>query len=87
MISWMLQNKDWLFGGLLVSVPIACVGWIITVCVGKRRGSPLYQQQTSGANSINLQSGRDTMYHSNDSSSLHEEKREDANEEPEAGER
>jgi len=66
-ISWMLQNKDWLFGGLLVSAPVAFVGWIITVRVGKRRDSPLSQQQTSGANSTNLQSGRDTMHHSNDS--------------------
>ena len=70
MISWMLQNKDWLFGGLLVSAPVAFVGWIITVRVGKRRDSPPSQQQTSGANSTNLQSGRDTMHHSNDSVDL-----------------
>jgi hypothetical protein len=47
-IDWILQNKAWLFSGLLVAVPIAIVGWILA----KRS---VVQKQKAGNNSVNIQ--------------------------------
>jgi hypothetical protein len=57
MLEWISQNKAWLFSGALVAAPIAIVGWIIA----KRahRGDDGRQIQKSGANSVNVQGGRD----------------------------
>ena len=27
MLDWIIKNKDWLFSGVAVSIPIALIGW------------------------------------------------------------
>ena len=46
MLEWMIENKEWLFSGVLVAVPLAIFGFIFT----KRS---IVQRQASGENSIN----------------------------------
>lgn len=53
MLSWLVDNKEWVFGG----VGVAIVTGLIALFT-RRRGNG-EQRQTSGANSTNLQSGRD----------------------------
>lgn len=52
MVQWITNNKEWLFSGLLVAVPIAFVGWLFAA-----RRSRLSQTQRSGDNSFNIQVG------------------------------
>ena len=28
MLAWILENKDWLFSGVAVAVPLAAIGWL-----------------------------------------------------------
>ena len=51
LMDWIIANKDWLFSGLLVAVPIALVGWLI----GSRRKRS--QTQKAGDHSVNIQVG------------------------------
>jgi hypothetical protein len=51
-MNWLLANKEWLFSGLLVAVPIALIGWLFA-----RRRAHASQVQRSGNSSINLQAG------------------------------
>lgn len=51
-MNWIIENKEWLFSGLLVSVPIAIVGWLIS----KKNKKNHTLNQKSGKNSINIQS-------------------------------
>ncbi len=53
MVAWIVDNKEWIFGGAGV---VSAVVAIITL-FGRRNGSS--QSQTSGANSTNVQTGRD----------------------------
>jgi len=53
-ISWLSQNRTWVFSGIGVAVPIAIVGWLLSRGRAKRS-----QGQQSGAGSSNLQAGRD----------------------------
>jgi len=50
MITWLVANKEWLFSGLAVAVPIAIIGWIF----GSQR---TFQKLRSGEKSINIQVG------------------------------
>jgi len=52
-LTWVLDNMEWVFGG----IGVAAIGWLIALF--RRRQNGLTQRQTSGANSTNLQSGRD----------------------------
>ena len=52
MIEWIIKNKEWLFSGLLVGIPIALVGWFFS-----RRPSRQSQIQKAGDNSTNVQVG------------------------------
>lgn len=51
-MNWLIENKEWLFSGIGVSVIL----FIISL-LNKKTG--LKQEQKSGANSTNYQSGRD----------------------------
>jgi hypothetical protein len=53
-MDWIMANKEWLFEGALVAVPLAILGWVF----GKRAVS-LTQRQRSGRNSVNIQAGGD----------------------------
>jgi hypothetical protein len=49
-MNWIIENKDWLFSGVAIAVPLAIAGWFITT-----RG---YKQvQKGGKNSTNIQVG------------------------------
>lgn len=47
-IDWVLENKAWLFSGLLIVVPLAIIGRILA----KRS---IVQKQKAGHNSVNIQ--------------------------------
>jgi hypothetical protein len=51
-INWILQNKKWLFDGVLVAVPLAIIGWLFARKVIKVR-----QRQRGGDSSTNVQIG------------------------------
>jgi hypothetical protein len=51
-IDWFIKNKEWLLGGVAVSIPLAIIGWLIN-----KRGH--IQTQKSGHSSVNIQAGRD----------------------------
>jgi hypothetical protein len=52
-LTWVIDNKEWIFGG----IGVAAIGWLFALFI--RRQDGLSQRQRSGANSTNLQSGRD----------------------------
>ena len=56
MLHWIIDNKQWLFDGLGVAVPIALLGWIGTRLFGRRESNG--QTQHGGSNSVNIQAGR-----------------------------
>jgi hypothetical protein len=49
-LSWISRNYKWLFDG----VGVVALGWILKIIFEK---SSISQKQTSGRNSINIQSG------------------------------
>ena len=49
-MEWIVQNKEWLFSGIAISIPIAILGWIFF-----SRGNR--QVQKGGDNSTNIQVG------------------------------
>jgi hypothetical protein len=49
-MEWIIENKNWLFSGIAIAVPLAIVGWIIST----RRNK---QDQKGGKNSTNIQVG------------------------------
>lgn len=51
-MNWVIQNKEWLFSGAAIAIPLAMAGWILS---SKRDA----QVQKGGANSTNIQAGRD----------------------------
>lgn len=50
-MNWLNENKDWLFSGLLVAIPLAVIGWFIASRANNN------QSQKSGDNSTNIQAG------------------------------
>jgi hypothetical protein len=52
-LTWVLDNKGWLFSGIGVAAITA------VVALFKRRQNGTTQTQHSGANSTNVQAGRD----------------------------
>ena len=49
-MNWIIENKEWLFSGLAISVPLALIGWFISRSRNK-------QVQKGGNNSTNIQVG------------------------------
>ena len=49
-MEWIIENKNWLFSGIAIAVPLAIVGWLIST-----RGNK--QVQKGGKNSTNIQVG------------------------------
>ncbi|MEI8198733.1 MAG: hypothetical protein WCG21_01625 [Eubacteriales bacterium] len=52
--SWIQENKEWLFSGALIAIPLAVIGWIMS-----RKN--ISKVQKSGHNSTNIQADRDVM--------------------------
>lgn len=53
-MKWLIDNKEWLFSGLMVAVPIAIIGWLFI-----RNKKTKIQKQKGGHGSTNIQVGRD----------------------------
>lgn len=53
-MDWLLSNKEWLFSGIFVALPLAVLGWLFS-----KRTSSRSQNQKSGALSTNIQAGGD----------------------------
>lgn len=51
-MEWISTNKEWLFSGVAIAIPLALIGWLIS-----SRGSK--QVQKGGKNSTNIQVGGD----------------------------
>jgi hypothetical protein len=49
-MEWILTNKDWLFSGAAIAIPLALISWLVS-----SHGSK--QTQKSGDNSTNIQIG------------------------------
>lgn len=49
-MEWVLANKEWLFSGAAVAVPLALIGWLVASRSNK-------QTQKGGDNSTNIQIG------------------------------
>lgn len=49
-MEWILENKEWLFSGVAIAIPLAIIGWLTS----SRRNK---QTQKSGDNSTNIQIG------------------------------
>lgn len=51
-MEWIIENKEWLFSGIFIALPLSIIGWIIS-----KRGNK--QVQKGGKNSTNIQVGGD----------------------------
>lgn len=49
-MQWVIENKEWLFSGIAIAIPIALIGWFFS-------GKNNKQIQKSGDNSNNIQIG------------------------------
>lgn len=49
-MEWIIQNKEWLFSGIAIAIPLSVIGWLLS-----RSGNK--QTQKSGDNSTNIQVG------------------------------
>ncbi|WP_338576439.1 hypothetical protein V6L78_13700 [Pseudomonas canadensis] len=49
-MEWILANKEWLFSGVAIAMPVALISWLVSRHGGK-------QTQKSGNNSTNIQIG------------------------------
>lgn len=50
-MEWLSNNKEWLFSGIAVAIPLAIIGWALSTRINK-------QNQKGGDNSINIQIGK-----------------------------
>jgi hypothetical protein len=57
MLKWITDNSQWLFDGIGAGLVVALLGWIASRLF--RRREPAAQRQRGGANSVNMQAGRD----------------------------
>lgn len=49
-MEWILKNKEWLFSGFAIAIPLSIIGWLFS-------GRENKQIQKSGDNSTNIQVG------------------------------
>ena len=54
MLDWVIENKEWVFGGVGVAIISAAIKLIFG-----RKPNGISQSQTSGSNSTNVQAGKD----------------------------
>ena len=47
-MNWIIENKEWLFSGALIAIPLAVISWIFSTKTNK-------QIQKGGKNSTNIQ--------------------------------
>lgn len=59
-MDWIIQNKEWLFSGIAIALPLALIGWLIKSRLTKK------QIQKSGKNSTNIQVGGNININSKD---------------------
>lgn len=55
MTSWIIENKEWLFSGIAIAIPIALLSWIFSSHSNR-------QTQKGGKNSTNIQIGGDVKF-------------------------
>ena len=58
-MDWIIENKNWLFSGIAIAVPIAVIGWLVSTRSKK-------QIQKGGKNSTNIQVGGSLNINSKD---------------------
>lgn len=58
-MEWIIKNKDWLFSGVAIAIPLAIIGWLFT-SQGNR------QIQKGGDKSTNIQVGGNLKIGGND---------------------
>jgi hypothetical protein len=56
MPDWIANNKDWLFSGIAIVIPLTVIGWFISTRENKS------QIQKSGRDSLNIQVGDVTIH-------------------------
>ena len=61
-MSWLESNKEWLFSGVLVAVPLAIIGWLVSKKRREGAQNKISQKQKSGDHSYNLQVGGNLEY-------------------------
>jgi len=66
MIDWLVQNKEWMFSGLAIAIPVAFFGWVRN----KKKPQNTTQQQVTGNNSVNNQVGNN-QYTAHDGSKIY----------------
>lgn len=49
-MDWIILNREWLFGGIAIAIPLAIIGWFFSNNGNK-------QVQKGGDNSTNIQVG------------------------------
>ena len=49
-MEWLIANKEWIFSGIGIAIPVAVVGWLFASRNNK-------QKQSGGDNSTNIQIG------------------------------
>lgn len=49
-MDWIITNKDWLFSGIAIALPLTVIGWFVSNKKNK-------QVQKGGDNSTNIQVG------------------------------
>jgi hypothetical protein len=58
-MEWLSENKEWVFSGIGVVAITLLLSFIIWIVKKKNTESGIIQNQTSGDNSKNYQSGND----------------------------
>ncbi len=58
-MEWIANNKEWLFSGVLIVIPLAIIGWIF----GAKK---IKQKQKNGKNSKNYQVAGDATIKEDD---------------------
>ena len=54
-MGWIINNKEWLFSGIAIAVPLGIIGWFISTKKNK-------QNIKSGKDSKNFQAGGNITY-------------------------
>jgi hypothetical protein len=67
MWNWLNENKEWLFQGAAILIPIAAISGIWAILRSRRNRSEkegINQRQSSGDKSTNIQAGHDVSIRS-----------------------